>query len=53
MMVAAIEQVGFLTNLNKIDEHLTGMHSFLRNYMEQFECILRHIRTSRQGMKWK
>ena len=48
-MVAAIEQVGFLTNLNNADEHLSGMHSFLRKYMNQFECILRHIRASRQG----
>ena len=45
--VAAIEQVDFLANLNQIDEHLTGMHTFLRNYMKQFECILRHIRASR------
>ena len=51
-MVAAIEQVGFLTNLNNADEHLSGMHSFLRNYMKQFECILRHIRASRQG-EWR
>lgn len=51
-MVAAIEQVGLLTNLNHIDEHLRGMHSFLRNYMKQFECILRHIRASRQG-EWR
>ena len=51
-MVAAIEQVGFLANLNQIDEHLTGMHPFLRNYMEQFESILRHIRASRQG-EWR
>ena len=51
-MVAAIEQVGFLANLNQIDEHLTGMYSFLRNYMKQFESILRHIRASRQG-EWR
>ena len=51
-MVAAIEQIGFLANLNQIDEHLTEMHSFLRNYMKQFESILRHIRASRQG-EWR
>ena len=51
-MVAALEQVGFLADLNQIDEHLTGMHSFLRNYMKQFESILRHIRASRQG-EWR
>ena len=33
-MVAAIEQVGFLTNLNNAHEHLSGMHSFLRNYIK-------------------
>ena len=51
-MVAAIEQVGFLTNFNNADEHLSGMNSFLRNYMNQFECTLRHIRASRQG-EWR
>ena len=51
-MVAAIEQVGFLANLNQIDEHLTGMHSFLRNYMKQVESIFRQIRASRQG-EWR
>ena len=55
-LVSAIEQVGFMANLNNIDDHLGGggggMHSFLRNYMKQFECILRHIRASRQG-EWQ
>ena len=51
-LVSAIEQVGFMANLNNIDDHLGGMHSFLRNYTKQFECILRHIRASRQG-EWQ
>ena len=51
-MVAAIEQIGFLTYINNADEHLGGMHSFLRNYMNQFECILRHIRASGQR-EWR
>ena len=51
-MIVAIEQDGFLTNLNNAGEHLSGMHSFLRNYMNQFECSLRHIRASRQG-EWR
>ena len=51
-LVGTLEKVDFVTNLNSIDEHLRGMHCFLRNYMRQFECILRHIRASRQG-EWQ
>ena len=51
-MVAAIEYVGFLTNLDDADEHISGMHPFPGNYIKQFECTLRHIRASRQE-KWR
>ena len=42
-LITAIEKVDLVTNLNSVDEHLRGMHCFLRHYMRQFECILRHI----------